>query len=111
MWWPTDRNRIMWLRRSLKLSSGWLNRRWPGEDRCRDGNHDLRSGDLTMRRRTVLIGFAVTMAAVIGACRQADGDEASRVTIEPNGASPTDGIQEAIDGLGPAGGVIRLSAG
>ena len=33
------------------------------------------------------------------------------VVVEPNPASPTGGIQEAIDTLGPAGGTVSIPAG
>jgi parallel beta-helix repeat protein len=61
-------------------------------------------------KQTILIAGWLTLLLLHA--KSADADQVTGiVAVQPNAAFPTAGIQEAIDSLGPAGGVIRLAAG
>src|SRR5262245_27929900 len=65
-----------------------------------------------MRRSECLLASVYVSSALIGIRNiAAAADRPTAMAVQPNPASPTAGIQEAIDALGPAGGVVMVPAG
>ncbi len=58
----------------------------------------------------LVLGAILAIAALMGLAADAPAGP-SAVTVTPNAQSPTAGIQEAVDALGPSGGVVTIPPG
>ena len=63
-----------------------------------------------IRKQIFAVVFVAPALVGIGYIAAAN-DKATAVAVQPNPASPTAGIQEAIDAISPTGGVVTLTAG
>src|SRR4029079_12882501 len=57
------------------------------------------------------IGAAILVGLLTCAARAPGAESPRSISVEPNADSPTAGIQEAIESLGPQGGLVKLGPG